>query len=82
MFDKYFWDERIFLIFVVPYLNIGVMKEIEFMQVEPFEGKEGQYNHLYLSINRDENYEENYEEPNIIRVEDFERCHDPGIAVR
>lgn len=56
------------------------MKNVEFLHVEPFEEKEGGYNHLYLSINRDEHYDEEYEKPDIIRVEDFEGCYDTGVT--
>lgn len=56
------------------------MKKVEFMNVEPFDMSAGQIGNCYYAINRDENYEENYEEPNFIEVEDFEKCHDAGIA--
>lgn len=52
------------------------MKKVEFMNVEPFDMSEGQESNCYYSINMDENYEENHEEPAFEKVEDLAGCYD------
>lgn len=56
------------------------MNELDFLNVEPFDKDENRIDPFYMLINRDENYEERYEKPTIVEVEDFEECHDPNLA--
>lgn len=55
------------------------MKKVEFMNVEPFDMSADQIGNCYYAINRDENYEENYEEP-VFEVASFEQCYDPNLT--
>ncbi len=56
------------------------MNELDFLNVEPFDKDENRIDPFYMLINRDENYEERYEKPTIVEVEDFEECHDPNLT--
>ena len=68
------------LIFVIAYLNIGIMGDIKLMNEDLFDVDTEQLGCCYYAINRDENFEENYEEPNFIGVENFEGCYDPDFT--
>lgn len=50
------------------------------MDIEPFEKDENRTDPFYMLINRDENYEERYEKPTVVEVEDFEKCNDSNLT--